>query len=256
METGKGTEHCAICGMTLQYETAARELSCTVCGRKENAHIVCPSGHYLCESCHGAEAKKMVREMSLLTLEKDPLRTAVAMFSQPMVPMLGCEHAYIAAGAFMSALKNQGLVKVTNEDTEEAFRRLERQAAGGYCGLTGVCGIVPAMGACISILYGSKCGKDMEQRLTMEAATRVASEILGLTGPSCCKAYALAGINVAVDFLKEASGISLPVEDRAPKCSWSSRHPHGCRREKCPYFDPASLSSAVMAKPAPRSGNC
>ena len=227
--------------MPLQYVTASRELACSICGRKEEAHIVCPGGHYLCNSCHGADAKKVIREMALLTMETDPLQTALDMFSQPVLPMLGCEHDYIAAGAFMSALKNEGRVRITNEDIEEAFLRLGRQAVGGYCGLTGVCGIVPAIGACISILYGSKCGKDMEQRLTMEAAAKVASEILGLTGPSCCKAYTLAGLGVAADFLKEAAGVVLPIKDRAPKCSWSAKHPHGCRREKCPYFDPESL---------------
>ncbi len=208
----------------------------------------------MCGSCHGAEAKKLVREMALLTLETDPLRTAMAMFSQPLLPMLGCEHAYIAAGAFMSALKNQGKVRLDNEDLEEAFERLGRQAVGGYCGLTGVCGIVPALGACVSILYGSRCGKDVEQRLTMEAATRVASEITALTGPSCCKAFALAGLNAAADFLKEASGVSLPIQDRAPKCLWSARHPHGCRREKCPYFGPESLSPGIMRQAS--SGSC
>ncbi len=254
MMTGKAkTENCAICGVPLQYVSTSRELACGVCGRKESANIVCPDGHYICDSCHGADAKKMIREMALLTLETDPLRIAMAMFSQPVLPMLGCEHAYIAAGAFMSALKNQGRVRITNEDLDEAFGRLGRQAAGGYCGLTGVCGVVPAIGACISILYGSKCGKDMEQRLTMEAVTKVASEILGLTGPSCCKAYTLAGLGVAADFLKEAAGISLPVQDRVPKCLWSARHPHGCRRGKCPYFDHESLS---VSKPATNGGSC
>lgn len=248
------TENCGVCGAPLQYVTVSKEASCSVCGRKEKAHIVCPGGHYLCDSCHGLDAKKMVREMSLLTLETDPVQSAMAMFHQPVLPMLGCEHAYIAVGALMSAIRNGGRVRISNEDLEEAFQRLGRQAVGGYCGLTGVCGVVPAIGACVSILYGSKCGRDMEQRLTMEATARVASEILALTGPSCCKAYTLAGLNVAVDFLKEASGILLPVRDRAPKCLWSAKHPHGCRRERCPYFD-AEKSVPFIGNPAP-GGSC
>ncbi|MDA8085743.1 MAG: DUF5714 domain-containing protein, partial [Nitrospiraceae bacterium] len=185
-----------------------------------------------------------------MTLEKDPFKTAEAMFSQPGLPMLGCEHAVIAAGAFMSAVKNDGRVRVSNGDMGEAFQRLSRQAAGGYCGLTGVCGILPALGACVSILYEARCGKDIEQRLTMEAVTRISAEIVKLTGPSCCKAYVLAGLGVAVDFLRDAAGVALPVQNRTIKCLWSARHPHGCRLDKCPYFDAARYWPVKTPPPA------
>ncbi len=243
------TENCALCGAPIEYLTGFRELSCESCGRREPAHAVCSKGHYLCDSCHGAGIRKTIMDMALMTLEKDPFKTAEAMFSQPGLPMLGCEHACIAAGAFLSAVKNDGRIKISNKQLHEAFQRLSRQAAGGYCGLTGVCGILPALGACVSILYGSRCGKDIEQRLTMETVTRVSSEIVKLTGPSCCKAYALAGLGVAVDFLKDASGVALPVQNRIVKCLWSARHPHGCRLDKCPYFDLASYRPAAGNPP-------
>lgn len=150
--------------------------------------------------------------------------------------MLGCQHAYIATGALLSAVKNEGSRKISNEDIKEALQRIERQAVGD-CGLTGVCGIVPAIGSCFSILLGSKCGKDMEQRLTMEAVTRVSRVIADLTGPSCCKAYVRASLSVAVNLLKEQLGIVLPTRKSSIVCTYASKHPHGCREIKCPYFE-------------------
>jgi hypothetical protein len=71
----------------------------------------------------------------------------------------------------------------------EIYDRAQKQAIGGYCGLTGLCGIAPALGACFAVILGSKCGMDKEQKLTMTAVSEIVAVITELTGPSCCKAY-------------------------------------------------------------------
>lgn len=48
-----------------------------------------------------------------------------------VVPMLGCENAWIAAGVLMAALKNEGTARVTDEQIVEALNRTKRQAIGG-----------------------------------------------------------------------------------------------------------------------------
>ncbi|PLX40275.1 MAG: hypothetical protein C0609_12290 [Deltaproteobacteria bacterium] len=165
----------------------------------------------------------------------DPIQLAEQMLRDPRLAMLGCQHAYIAAGALLGALRNKGAFNIKEAEVDEVFSRLDRQAIGGYCGLTGVCGITPAIGAVFALLTGSKCGTNGEQRITMEAATRTSSAITGLTGPSCCKAYMLASIAVAADYLAEALEVVLPIS--APSaCEFSSAHPHGCREGQCPYF--------------------
>ena len=179
---------------------------------------------------------KIIEDMAFSTNLKDPVEISELMISHPALPMLGCQHAYIAAGALLAAMKNEGSRKITNEDIKEVFKRVERQAMGGYCGLTGVCGIAPAIGACFSVLLGSKCGKDVEQKITMEAVTRVSRVITNLTGPSCCKAYVRASLSVSINLLKERLQMVLPVNDLSGSCTYSSKHPHGCRENKCPYF--------------------
>jgi len=196
----------------------------------------CPQGHYVCEACHNKDSLEMIEEIVSKTTSKDPLEIAELMMGHPRLPMLGCQHAYIAAGSLLAALRNQGSRKITESDLKEVFKRTERQAVGGYCGLTGVCGIVPAIGAFFSILLGSTCGKDLEQRITMEAARRVMEEIETLTGPSCCKAYLRSSLPVAVDLLEEKLGISLPVKDQSATCLFNKSHPHGCRKNRCPYY--------------------
>lgn len=155
---------------------------------------------------------------------------------EPNIPMLGCEHAWIAAGALMAALKNEGTLKIAEEQVIEALNRTKRQAIGGYCGLTGVCGIVPAMGACFSVVLGASCPKDRETAATMKVVARIVERIAEETGPCCCKNFVRTALSEAILWAKECLHVSLPSPGKAIVCAHSSRHPHGCREEKCLYF--------------------
>jgi hypothetical protein len=232
----KRTEHCMVCGSRLEYLRHSVEQACTYCGKNERGAIKCPEGHFICEACHALDARKMIEEIALTTQLKDPAAIAELMMSHPLLPMLGCEHAFIAAGALLAALKNSPYAKVTDQDMREAFERTAKQAIGGYCGLTGVCGIAPAIGACFSVFLGTRCGSDTEQKITMDAVIRVSQGIADLTGPSCCKAYVRSALSAAVAIFAERFGIVLPVATVSAVCKDSDRHPHGCREEKCPYY--------------------
>jgi hypothetical protein len=180
----------------------------------------------------------VIEEIALTTSLKDPGEIAELMMSHPDLPMLGCEHAFIAAGAVMAALKNSpyGAGKITTTEIREVFHRTAKQAMSGYCGFTGVCGIAPALGACFSSFLGSRCGSDSEQKITMEAVISVMRAIADLTGPSCCKAYVRNSLRVAVTFMGERFGIMLPFNETVIACTHAAEHPHGCREEKCPYY--------------------
>ncbi|MBZ0158238.1 MAG: DUF2284 domain-containing protein [Alphaproteobacteria bacterium] len=242
-----------ICSTPLHYLEQAEESVCSFCGETEPGHIRCPRGHFICDACHNKEAVKIIEDFSLATSSRDPLEIAEVMMSHPDLPMLGCQHAYIAGGALMAAIKNAGHPGITDGEIREVFRRTETQAHGGYCGLTGVCGVTPAIGACFAVLTGSKCGKDEEQRVTMEAANRVSDAITGLTGPSCCKAYVRTALETAVEYLQESRGLTLG-RSSVPACRYPSKHPHGCREGRCPYFGGSVFVGAFATSP-PETGS-
>ena len=224
-----------VCGSALSYAERAEELSCVYCGRAEHGHIICPGGHYICEVCHNRDAMAVIGDVVYRAESINAMDIAGLAMSAPGLPMLGCHHAYIAGGSLMAAIRNEGSRGATDADISEVFKRTEKQAHGGYCGLTGVCGIAPALGACFAVLTGSRCGTDEAQRITMEAVTRVTRAITDLTGPSCCKAYVWASLEAALECLRESLGIELPVRTGIV-CEHSHKHPHGCRGTRCPYF--------------------
>jgi hypothetical protein len=225
-----------VCGSRLKYLKTAESLICSYCRTSVEGQIKCPEGHFICDACHSTDARKMIDELVFSSTEKDPLRIAELMMAHPGLPMLGCEHAFIAAGSLLAALKNSPYTKITDQEIKEAFTRIGKQAVGGYCGLTGVCGIAPAIGACFSVFLGASCDSDTEQKITMDAVIRASQAIADITGPSCCKAYVRAALENAVAIFGERFGIVLPVMETAVVCRHSAKHPHGCREEKCPYF--------------------
>lgn len=237
MSATKNTENCMACRSALDYLKEAEELVCAYCGAGHQAHVKCPKGHFICDACHGKDARKVIEEIARTSRSPDPVAIAEIMMSHPALPMLSCDHAYIAAGALMAALRNSPYgSKIGEAEVREAFARTAKQAHGGYCGLTGVCGVAPAIGACFSIFLGARCGSDREQRIVMEVVTQASRAITDLTGPSCCKAYVRSALAVAISMFAEKFGVVLPVKDAAIVCGHAQQHPHGCREERCPYF--------------------
>jgi hypothetical protein len=224
-----------VCGETLEYLASSRAATCYYCGKTDPAHIICKAGHYVCDACHGRNVVASIIRYLEETTQQSPQAIAEQLFTFPSLPMLGCEHALIAAGALLVGLRNSGRLPVTEEMLQEAIQRTQRQAIGGYCGLTGVCGVAVGIGAAFSVLLSAACPKDKETRLTMEVVSRIVQSIAELTGPCCCKAFVRVALGVAEAACGEIWGISFsPTKE--PICTHGEVHPHGCREEKCPYF--------------------
>lgn len=158
------------------------------------------------------------------------------MSQKDKIPMLGCENAWIACGALMAALKNEGTIKLSNEHIIEALIRTKRQAIGGYCGLTGVCGIAPAIGSCFSVILGAACSKDQETATTMKVVGKIVNAIANQTGPCCCKNFVRTALSEVIELAKEYLNVSLHSPGEAINCTHSTRHSNGCRESKCTYF--------------------
>lgn len=208
---------------------------CTLCGKAEAGYVQCENGHYVCQSCHGRDYMDAIQAFIAMADGDHPLLLAEGLLNKLDLPMLGCEHAWLAVAALMVALKNHGPLVVTEDMILEALERTRRQAIGAYCGLTGVCGMAPAVGSVFSVLLGASCSGDLETATTMKVVSRIIDAIADETGPCCCKNFLRTTIKTAGSLLKEYLQIDLPIEDEI-YCLDGDRHPHGCRRERCTYY--------------------
>ena len=224
-----------ICGGKLEYLEIGKEFTCIKCNKKEVGYVYCAEGHYVCDDCHGETQFEEVLKLALTAKSTNPLVNAEIMLKRGALPMLGCEHAWVAAGALLSAIRNTGTVEVTEEQIREALTRTRRQAIGAYCGLTGVCGIAPAIGAAFSVLLGAACPKDRETAATMGVVGKTIIAIANETGPCCCKNFLRTSLSLACKLAEEYLDVKLD-DDRKITCMDHHRHPHGCREVKCNYY--------------------
>jgi hypothetical protein len=195
-----------------------------------------------------------IAAMAKTTTLTDPAAIAELMMGLPQLGMLDCDHALIAADAFMAALKNSPYGgKITENEISEVLDRTASQIVKESCSKTGVCSVVPAIGSCFSLFLDARFGADREQQIVMDAVTKVSQALTDLTGPVCCKAYVRAALGVASTLFAERFGIMLPQSPSAGICRWSDKHPYGCREDKCPYYQKAStpdiFSDAIHLKP-------
>lgn len=239
MKNNNHAANCVSCGNKLKYLQSSQELTCLYCGKKEKSNIVCShdKSHYICDDCHNIYSFNYIKEFVTRTAAENPFEIVFSILENKDMPMLGCHHCYILTGSVLASLKNKKLFNIRGGDIEEAFFRLSKQAVGGYCGLSGVCGIVPAAGVIYSILTGSACGKDTEQKITMGLTSAVSNAIYELTGPSCCKAYMFRALEIIIAGIYKDFGEVLIGKDFEIKCGFAELHPHGCRKEKCPYYN-------------------
>jgi len=147
------------------------------------------------------------------------------------------ENAWIAAGSLMAALRNEGSIEIQDDQIREVLYRTRNQAIGGYCGLTGVCGIAPGIGACFSLILGAACPKNKETATTMKVVGRIVNVIADETGPCCCKSFVRSSLKEAGDMINEYLNVELPEHVMKISCDHMNRHPHGCREVKCLYWN-------------------
>ena len=205
------------------------------CGKKEIGYVACPNNHYICNDCHGKTASDLILQLSLKAQGINPVVIAEDLLAKTNVAMLGCEHALIATGSLLAAIKNEGSIKLSEQQISDAFERTKKQAIAAYCGLTGVCGIAPAIGASFSVILGAACPKDQETANTMHVVAQIITCIANETGPKKKKNFLRTSLikscELAEHFLKVKLNSRVNII-----CQDYNRHPHGCRMQNCSYY--------------------
>ena len=121
VQTDTSSENCLVCKATLDYFQSGQEFTCMKCNKTELGYVNCPNGHYICDSCHGEDTFDLIYDMSILAKGINPFLIANEIIDKTKLPMLGCEHAWVAAGALIAAIRNEKTIKITDEDSEHSL---------------------------------------------------------------------------------------------------------------------------------------
>lgn len=224
-------DNCGLCGKPLVYGTGEVSRQCAYCGEEYPALIFCPEGHYVCDSCHGAEALDTLRQVLASSTSGDPMGIMELVMSHPSVPMHGPEHHAMVPAVVVAAARNAGY-PIPEEAVDKAIARGSK-VPGGWCGSHGACGAAIGAGIAVSVLTEATPLTGRQRTLANEATGFALSRMLD-SHPRCCKRVGRRALEAAVEFLREKLNISLQVKGTI-RCNYPERN-RECVKEECPYF--------------------
>ncbi len=224
--------NCGVCARPLVYSTESITKTCALCGKEAQTAIYCPSGHYVCDSCHSKAAREVLQEILSTTKSTDPAEILEQVMSHPSVPMHGPEHHVIVPAAVVVAVRNSRYPLPDNA-VEKTIERGSK-VPGGWCGLYGDCGAAVGAGIAISVITGATPLTGKQRTLALAATSQALSRMLD-EQPRCCKKASRIAIQSDVDFLREHLGINLPPAKKV-KCTYTRRN-RECARQECPFYE-------------------
>lgn len=227
-----------LCGKTLIYSEKATEQLCQFCNEGIVSPISCQDGHFVCDTCHSADAVGLLHRMADGETSMEPLEMVESAFNHPSFSFHGPEHHSLVPAAILIALKNRKIPRpdgslVTEDIIKEGIRR-GTAIPGGFCGYAGNCGACVGTGIAIALFIGST-PKRAEERFLAHKATVDALTLAQDSLIRCCKRSTYYGLTAAMRFLKKEMDIELGSIPQSRSCSnW--RRNQDCAMHECVFF--------------------
>ena len=227
----ESVNNCGVCARPLVYATESVTKTCAICGKEEKTNIYCPSGHYVCDSCHSKAAIEVLKNVLARSKSTNPAEIMEQVMAHPSVPMHGPEHHVIVPAVIIAAIRNAGY-PVPEGAIDKALERASK-VPGGWCGLYGDCGAAVGIGIAVSVLTNATPLTGKERGLALGATALALSKLLD-DQPRCCKRSSRIAVEAAVNYLEDKLGIKLGQPKLIP-CAYTIRNQQ-CAKGECPYY--------------------
>ena len=227
----ESVNNCGVCARPLVYATESVTKTCAICGKEEKTNIYCPSGHYVCDSCHSKAAIEVLKNVLARSKSTNPAEIMEQVMAHPSVPMHGPEHHVIVPAVIIAAIRNAGY-PVPEGAIDKALERASK-VPGGWCGLYGDCGAAVGIGIAVSVLTNATPLTGKERGLALGATALALSKLLD-DQPRCCKRSSRIAVEAAVNYLEDKLGIKLGQPKLIP-CTYTIRNQQ-CAKGECPYY--------------------
>lgn len=225
---------CMICGASLYYSShSGKEEACHYCGKTGKADMICERGHFVCDSCHAADALGIIRRYLVSTDQKDMTLMFDALKSHDKIPMHGPEHHALVAGIIVTSYLN------TKGEKNEAMilEAIERgsRIAGGSCGYTGVCGAASGTGIGFAVILESSPVKPAARKMVQTIVHEVLGEIAKFEAARCCQRDGWVALRKASEISPRFLPFKLPG-DHVISCVLCGENSE-CIGDECPLFN-------------------
>ncbi|MFY9611956.1 MAG: DUF5714 domain-containing protein [Tissierellaceae bacterium] len=227
---------CMVCGSELLYSNEYSRVKCVYCHGDFQANVMCKSGHYICDSCHSADANEVIDKYCKTTDKINPMEMAMDLMKAPQINIHGPEHHFLVPAVLITSYYNLIDKKEEKPKKLTLARKRARHIKGGFCGFYGNCGAAVGTGLYLSIVNEttplSKKGWGLANKMTGSSLISIGE----IGGPRCCKRNLFTALKEAAIFTEEYLNIRMyDYEIFQPQCNFHSKN-NECIRLKCPYF--------------------
>ena len=224
---------CLICGADLTYLPEHERQACLYCGKEYESNARCVLGHFVCDTCHGADANTLIERFCTETRLTDPVKIAITIMRHPSVAMHGPEHHFLVPAALLAAYGNRYTGMDRAVKIQQARKRAEG-VRGGSCGMCGNCGAAVGTGIFVSLLTGATPLSKQEWQLSNRMTAHSLLAIAEHGGPRCCKRDTFLALQTAQAFLRSELGAEMVIQSPI-RCTFSALNKE-CLRSECPFY--------------------
>ena len=223
---------CMVCGAELIYLETVQEKTCHYCGQVMPANAQCDNGHFVCDSCHRADAVEIITQVCLNSRELDAVALMQAIRSHPRFPLHGPEHHSLVPAIILTALRNAGH-DITDAQIITGIER-GQTIAGGACAFIGACGAALGVGIAFSVLLGANPYEGEKRQIVQRVTQKVLGKIASYNAPRCCQRDCWLALQEASTLLEEKLGKRLTV-NYPMTCEQFSKNKE-CVHDQCPLW--------------------
>jgi len=223
---------CMACGADLVYLATDQTIDCFYCKQSKPSNAMCTNGHFICDTCHGADAVNIIKEICLNSSEPDAVALMKMIRSHRNFRIHGPEHHSMVPAIILTALRNSG----ENISDDQVLTGIQRgqSIAGGACAFFGACGAAIGVGIAFSILLGANPLRGDKRQMALKTTQKVLGKIAAYDAPRCCQRDCWLALQQASILLKEMFGKDMQVGQPIP-CDQFSQNKE-CIRERCPLW--------------------
>ena len=228
--TGKEMSDCMVCGAALIYLTQEREQECHYCGITSYANAICKNGHFVCDTCHSAEALALIEHFCQSVDTTDMLEMMQEIRTHPSIPIHGPEHHALVPGIILATFRNLG-GNVSDEMLATGIRR-SSQVAGGSCAFSGICGAAAGVGVAFSLILDANPFKQQERQTVMHVVNRISQKIAENKAARCCQRESWIALRQAAEISREILPLQLHANAKY-RCLQKLQNQY-CMGKACP----------------------
>lgn len=234
---------CMVCGDALRYLEGAEQRQCSFCHQHLPARAVCEQGHFVCDTCHAADALQVIERLTLESVETDMLQLFEDVCRHPAIPVNGPEYHALVPAVILACYRNSG-GSLSDEELREGIRR-GTQVTGGSCAFWGICGAAAGVGIAFGVILKATPLDGPSRQAVQQVSGKVLAEISALPVARCCHRDCWLALKEAARLSVGLLPVALTAKQQTP-CNQLGLN-RECAGSVCPRFPRRRLSLAGQA---------